>query len=121
MFRQFGSRIGTIWCNVTHESLMWPVHGHYKCRTCGRRYPAFTEAPMVNWTKRTAFKPAVPLLLALALATFAQPAHATDVVKGHSPAEVRSFDRWRRGSIAALEQFTSLTGTDARETEGGQQ
>lgn len=111
MFKQFGSRIGTIWCNLAHESLMWPVHGHYKCRTCGRSYPAFTEAPIVNWTKRTGFKPALPLLLALALATFAGSLHAAAVVKGHAPAE----------AITALERFTSRTGTDARETGGGQQ
>jgi hypothetical protein len=46
MFRQVQSRIGTIWCSLTHESLLWPAHGHYQCRTCGRCYPAFAEAPL---------------------------------------------------------------------------
>jgi hypothetical protein len=44
MFSQLQSRIDTVWCGLMHESIMWPVHGHYECRTCGRRYPAFSEA-----------------------------------------------------------------------------
>jgi hypothetical protein len=46
MLRQLQSKIGVTWCRLTHESLTWPVHGHYACRTCGRRYPAFPEAPV---------------------------------------------------------------------------
>jgi hypothetical protein len=41
-------KIGTVWCRLRHESLMWPVHGYYRCRSCGRRYPAFPEAPAVD-------------------------------------------------------------------------
>ena len=44
MFSQLRSRAGSVWCNLTHESIMWPTHGRYECRTCGRRYLAFTEA-----------------------------------------------------------------------------
>src|SRR5689334_10511384 len=44
MFCQIRSRVGSVWCNAMHESIMWPAHGHYECRTCGRRYPAFTQA-----------------------------------------------------------------------------
>jgi hypothetical protein len=54
MFRELRSKIGTVWCNLTHESLMWPVHGHYQCRTCGRRYPVFAEAPMAGRSTGTA-------------------------------------------------------------------
>ena len=53
MFRQVQSKIGLIWCRLTHESLAWPIHGHYECRTCGRRYPAFPDAP-VRELKETA-------------------------------------------------------------------
>ena len=35
-------RINKIWCNMMHDSPMWPIHGHYECRTCGREFP-------VNW------------------------------------------------------------------------
>jgi len=44
MFRQIQSRVGSVWCNVMHESIMWPTHGHYECRSCGRRYLAFAQA-----------------------------------------------------------------------------
>lgn len=86
MLRELQSRIGTAWCLATHKSVMWPVHGHFQCRTCGRRYPAFAETPVANWPKRTAWKPAVSLLLTLAFAMFARPAHAA-MLKGHAGAE----------------------------------
>ena len=44
MFSQLQSKVDTVWCSLMHESIMWPVHGHYECRTCGRRYSAFSEA-----------------------------------------------------------------------------
>lgn len=28
----------TFWCDLMHDSPMWPIHGQYECRTCGRRY-----------------------------------------------------------------------------------
>jgi hypothetical protein len=31
--------IGTLLCALMHDSPMWPIHGEYQCRTCGRRYP----------------------------------------------------------------------------------
>jgi hypothetical protein len=30
---------GTLWCDFMHDSPMWPIHGEYECRICGRRYP----------------------------------------------------------------------------------
>lgn len=32
-------RLGTAWCELAHDTPMWPVHGQYECRTCGRHYP----------------------------------------------------------------------------------
>jgi hypothetical protein len=32
-------RLGTVWCQVMHDAAMWPVHGEYECRSCGRHYP----------------------------------------------------------------------------------
>ncbi len=37
------NKLGEIWCRLMHESPMWPIHGHYECRTCGRRYPVVWE------------------------------------------------------------------------------
>ncbi len=31
-------RIGEFWCKMMHPSPMWPSHGHYRCRTCGRKF-----------------------------------------------------------------------------------
>jgi hypothetical protein len=33
------SPITEFWCRTMHSSPMWPSHGHYQCRTCGREYP----------------------------------------------------------------------------------
>ncbi len=107
MSRGLRSKIGTAWCSLTHESLMWPVHGHYECRTCGRRYPAFAEPPVANWTTRAALNPAVSIALVMALATFARPAHAADVLKAHAAAE----------AAAALERYTAGVGSSPWTTE----
>ena len=31
-------RLRDLWCKVIHNSLMWPIHGQYECRACGRRH-----------------------------------------------------------------------------------
>ena len=43
------------WCKAMHRSLMWPSHGHYQCRTCGREYPVAWERDIRNalWRQRT--------------------------------------------------------------------
>jgi hypothetical protein len=46
MLERMQATIGTLWCTVVHNSPMWPIYGMYECRTCGRRYPAFAEAPV---------------------------------------------------------------------------
>jgi hypothetical protein len=38
--------IAEIWCRMLHQSPMWPAHGHYQCRTCGREYPVPWELEM---------------------------------------------------------------------------
>ena len=32
-------RMGDFWCTLMHNSIMWPIHGHYQCRRCGRLRP----------------------------------------------------------------------------------
>jgi hypothetical protein len=39
-------RLKELWCEVMHDSLMWPIHEHYECRSCGRR-------STVPWTSDT--------------------------------------------------------------------
>jgi len=31
-------KLGAMWCDFMHDSPMWPIHGQYRCRTCGRSY-----------------------------------------------------------------------------------
>jgi hypothetical protein len=50
------TRIGDLWCRLMHAEPMWPAHGHYECRTCGRRFPVF-------WDQAAAAIPAMVLSL----------------------------------------------------------
>lgn len=47
--------LAKLWCKAMHESLMWPSHGHYQCRTCGREYPVVWECDVTNtlWRQRS--------------------------------------------------------------------
>jgi hypothetical protein len=38
-------RLAGLWCTLMHDSLMWPIHGEYECRTCGHRQPIPWEQP----------------------------------------------------------------------------
>ncbi len=45
--------LAAFWCAVAHDSPMWPIHGHYECRVCGREYPvAWSNAKIIAWPKR---------------------------------------------------------------------
>jgi len=37
------TRIADLWCRLMHAAPMWPAHGQYECRTCGRRYPVWDQ------------------------------------------------------------------------------
>jgi hypothetical protein len=37
--------IGDLWCRLMHTEPMWPSHGQYECRTCGRRFHVCWEHP----------------------------------------------------------------------------
>lgn len=69
MFSQLQSRIDTVWCRLMHESILWPIHGHYECSTCGRRYPAFAEAPTAGSLERAVASSALPLPIKAPAAT----------------------------------------------------
>lgn len=30
--------LSELWCDWMHDSPMWPIHGRYQCRVCGRIY-----------------------------------------------------------------------------------
>src|SRR4030081_3357093 len=31
-------KLGMLGCDFMHDAPMWPIHGEYECRICGRRY-----------------------------------------------------------------------------------
>ena len=39
------ARFASLWCKLMHAEPMWPSHGQYECRTCGRRHPVCWEEP----------------------------------------------------------------------------
>jgi len=38
-FTNLVERMKTLWCQVFHDAAMWPINGHYQCRTCLRYHP----------------------------------------------------------------------------------
>lgn len=79
MFRQIQFKIGAAWCRLSHNSVTWPIHGYYECRSCGRRYRAFAETLNSGRRQRAALQPAVSLLLALFLIAVGRPLHAAEL------------------------------------------
>jgi len=39
------AKIANFWCRLMHAEPMWPSHGQYECRTCGRRHRVCWEQP----------------------------------------------------------------------------
>jgi hypothetical protein len=58
------ARIADLWCRLMHKEPMWPSHGQYECRTCGRRHRVCWEQPL----------PTPPRVVTLARETQAQSA-----------------------------------------------
>jgi hypothetical protein len=48
------NRVNRIWCEIMHNAPMWPMHGQYECRTCGRHYN-------VEWAGEPAHAPTAPI------------------------------------------------------------
>ena len=86
-------RFGTFWCDFMHDSPMWPIHGEYECRVCGRRYPVSwaedTPLPMsaqliaaeparIRHAGIPSFRSASLLLIIAVVFVLASPVHAAD-------------------------------------------
>ena len=50
------TRIADRWCKLMHKNPMWPSHGQYECRTCGRRHQVCWERPAPDM-RRTVLLP----------------------------------------------------------------
>ena len=50
-------RLRELWCKAMHDSVMWPVDGHYECRVCGCRYevPWMSESEFASLTDLRVF------------------------------------------------------------------
>src|ERR1700692_3273889 len=59
-WQKAASKLGALWCGFMHNSPMWPIHGQYECRTCGRRYP-------VQWVRDGLRSALLPVILMLAI------------------------------------------------------
>ena len=66
------ARIASFWCRLMHSEPMWPSHGQYECRTCGRRHPVCWEQP----------EPTPPRALALRHGMLSQSASLTATEAG---------------------------------------
>jgi hypothetical protein len=44
-----------LWCTVMHNSITWPRHGCYQCRSCGRTYA-------VPWAEQESVSLRAPVL-----------------------------------------------------------
>jgi len=40
------ARVAYLWCKWMHDEPMWPSHGQYECRKCGRLHPVSWQQPL---------------------------------------------------------------------------
>jgi len=87
-------RIGAAWCSLMHDSLTWPIRGHYECRVCGRQYrvpwaqPGWRTVPEARRAPLPSLR-SVLLLALLLIAVSARPGLAREnIMLDSSPAAV---------------------------------
>jgi hypothetical protein len=83
---------GALWCDFMHDAPMWPIHGEYECRICGRRYsvpwagdrlpaPAkliAAEPARIHRARVPSFRSASLLLILTLVLLLASPVQAAD-------------------------------------------
>lgn len=72
--RDFTEQLGARWCGLMHASPMWPIHGQYECRTCGRHYPVQWAAGETSPTRQTPLAPFKSVALPLVILAMLLPA-----------------------------------------------
>ncbi len=57
------NKLNELWCDLMHDSPMWPIHGQYQCRGCGRRYivPWASRSERASQARRRTLTNGVPL------------------------------------------------------------
>jgi hypothetical protein len=103
--QDFTEQLGARWCGLMHDSPMWPIHGQYQCRTCGRHYPvqwAGSGTSLMRQTPSPSVKfGALPLVVILAVLVHAN-VHAADapIVTSNDGAAM-AFARYVAGQTQA--------------------
>jgi hypothetical protein len=113
--RNAASKLGAIWCGFMHDSPMWPIHGQYQCRTCGRTYPVqwigdgllpARPAPIAVETahvRRASFRPALlPLIFLLALLAPANTHAASAAIMDSNDPAAMAFARYIAGQVQTV-------------------
>src|SRR5579872_7390548 len=98
-----GGKIGELWCSLMHESAMWPTHGFYQCRACGRKYPVpwselrHTPRLQPRQSAIASFRSALLPLLLLAAVTGLPLRAADTLVVNSCPAAAVALVRYTSG------------------------
>jgi len=58
----FAAKLADWWCRAIHDAPMWPIHGRYQCRKCGRIHPVPWASHRVSGSGARANKPALQAL-----------------------------------------------------------
>jgi hypothetical protein len=100
-------KLGVLWCTFMHDSPMWPIHGEYQCRACGRHYPVPWDGDKLLRIRqahvpsfRSAWLPLFFVLAALQVSTVR--AADAPMVESSTPASM-AFARY----VAGLEQASA--------------
>jgi len=55
-------RVADQWCMLMHNAVMWPIHGQYRCRRCGRLHAVPWSHSHTISPKSTLFGPVYDLV-----------------------------------------------------------
>jgi hypothetical protein len=111
--RTWRMRLGDVWCSFAHDSPMWPIHGQYECRLCGRRYS-------VPWAKRSEIHEHAGVLAVVdsmqSRSAFRQ-AKRPEISRSFAPRTITQIGRWLREPTAMTVSFDKPSLRDStRET-----
>lgn len=95
--QDISEQLSAMWCAFMHDSPMWPIHGRYQCRTCGRYFPVqWADAGKAELdTPSPCFRPAVlPLLVIMAMLVPANVHAANPPIVAPSDRAAMAFARY---------------------------
>jgi hypothetical protein len=105
--QDFSGQLGAMWCGFMHDSPMWPIHGQYQCRTCGRHYlvqwagDAFPRERGKAITSPFVRSALLPLIVMLAILAPANVDAAEAPVMASNDQAALAFARYIAGQVQA--------------------